>query len=307
MKFNVVGIGEVLWDLLPAGPQLGGAPANFACHAHMLGADAEIITRVGDDQRGREIISRVEDMGLSSAAIQTDETAPTGTVTVELDGNGIPSYTIHENTAWDRIAATPEALAQIRAADAVCFGSLAQRNPVSRASIERLVSVAPASAWRVFDINLRQHYYSRDVIERSLQLANVLKLNEDELPVVAEMFGLAGESKRQIEALAASFSLSLVALTRGGEGSQVYREGNWSERDSAPVNVVDTVGAGDCFTAAMVLGLLCGDALDTMHAFASDVAAYVCSCPGATPALPERFARHFQNSVTDTNPAGRDA
>ncbi len=300
MSYSIAGIGELLWDLLPSGPQLGGAPANFAYHAHALGGEAQVISRVGNDPLGREIIGRIEAMGLLSASIQTDETAPTGTVTVALDGNGVPSYTIHENTAWDRIAVTPESLALVRAADAVCFGSLAQRSPISRESIERLVSSAPAAAWRVFDINLRQHYYSRDVIESSLHLANVLKINDDELPVVTGLFSLSGNVEKQIASLAAAFSLNMVALTRGGNGSLLYRDGDWSDCSPAPVNVVDTVGAGDAFTAALVLGLLHGDTLDVTHAFASEVAGYVCTRTGATPLLPERFAQRFRRATDGT-------
>lgn len=191
-KTLVIGLGEALWDLLPAGPQLGGAPANFACHARALGARTQVITRVGNDDHGREIIRRFEAMGIDGAMVQMDEESPTGTVTVALSGNGIPAYTIHENIAWDRIAATPEALAAVRAADAVCFGSLAQRSEASRAAIQRLVAATPADALRIFDINLRQHFYGREIIGSSLQLANVLKLNDSELPVLAQMFGVEG-------------------------------------------------------------------------------------------------------------------
>jgi len=293
MAYSIIGIGEILWDLLPSGPQLGGAPANFAYHAHALGGEARVISRVGTDQLGRDIFGRMEAMGLPSAGLQTDETAPTGTVTVELDGKGIPAYTIHENTAWDRIAVTPESLALARAADAVCFGSLAQRSPASREAIQDMVSAAPAAAWLVFDINLRQHFYNREIIERSLQLANVLKLNDGELPVLADMFALSGDTARQMESLAAAFSLNMVALTRGGEGSLLYRDGAWSECKPLPVDVADTVGAGDAFTAALVLGLLHGEPLDAMHAFASEVAGYVCTCVGAMPPIPDRFSRHF--------------
>ncbi len=292
MKYKVVGIGELLWDLLPSGPKLGGAPANFAYHAQALGAEAAMITRVGDDERGREAVRCIESIGLSSTGIQTDEKAPTGTVTVVLDGNGVPSYTIHTDTAWDRIEATPEALAVVRAADALCFGSLAQRSLASRESIQRLLSAAPTEAWRVFDINLRQHYHSREVIERSLQLANVLKLNDEELPVVADLFALSGDSKRQIESLLDTFDLKVVALTRGGGGSLIYKDGSWSDCRPEAVQVVDTVGAGDAFTAALVLGLLHGAPLDAMHAFASEVAGYVCTCAGGTPTLPESLSRH---------------
>ena len=289
----VIGLGEALWDLLPAGAQLGGAPANFACHARALGARTQVITRVGKDDRGREIIRRFEAMGIDGAMVQMDEASPTGTVTVALSGNGIPAYTIHDNVAWDRIAATPEALAAVRAADAVCFGSLAQRSEASRTAIQRLVAATPADALRIFDINLRQHFYSREIIGPSLQLANVLKLNDSELPVLAQMFGAAGSPRQQIESLARDFSLRVVALTRGAEGSLLFQGGRWSEQPAGQVEVQDTVGAGDAFTAALCLGLLHAMDLDVIHGSASLIAAYVCSCVGATPTLPEPLLRPF--------------
>ena len=291
MDFNVVGIGEVLWDLLLTGPQLGGAPANFAYHAHALGAEAQVITRVGNDDYGREIIRRFHEMGLPDRTVQIDETAPTGTATVELSGNGLAHFTIQENVAWDYISTTPEALAAAREAHAICFGSLAQRSEPSRNTIQQLVAEAPADALRVFDINLRQQFYSRGLIERSLQLANVLKLNEDELPALAAMLDLTGlaenrscgadtlvradgcfaanartrvsalhEIEHQVECLARTFCLRVVALTRGANGSLLYQqdkhEARWSNCPSRPVKVADTVGAGDSFSAALVLGLL---------------------------------------------------
>lgn len=292
----VVGLGEALWDLLPAGPQLGGAPANFAYHAHALGARAQVITRVGRDDYGREIIRRFETMGLDSATVQMDEAAPTGTVTVAITGNGIPEYTIHENVAWDRIAATPDALAAVRVADAVCFGSLAQRSEVSRTAIQQLVAATPSIALRVFDINLRQHFYSREIIEHSLQLANVLKLNDTELPVLTQAFGLDGSPRQQVESLARDFNLCVVALTRGAEGSLLFQSGRWSEQPAGQVEVRDTVGAGDAFTAALCLGLLYGTDMDTIHAQASRIAAYVCGCIGATPTIPEPLRQQIVNS-----------
>jgi len=292
----VIGLGEALWDLLPAGPQLGGAPANFAYHAQALGARAQVITRVGRDDYGREIIRRFETMGLDGSSVQLDETALTGTVTVALTGKGIPEYTIHENVAWDRIAATPEALAAVSVADAVCFGSLAQRSEASRNAIRQLVAATPASALRVFDINLRQHFYSREIIEHALRLANVLKLNDTELPVLARMFGVDGSPRQQVESLARDFDLRVVALTRGAEGSLLFQCGRWSEQPAGQVEVRDTVGAGDAFTAALCLGLLSGMNLDKIHAEASQVAAYVCGCVGATPTLPEPLRQRFVNS-----------
>ena len=190
MSFRVVGIGEVLWDLLPAGAQLGGAPANVAYHAHALGATASLVTRVGNDDLGKTIVERFEQIEIADDTIQVDDVAPTGTVTVALSRDGIPRYRIHENVAWDHLAVTTPALTAVRAADAVCFGSLAQRGDISRHAIQRLVAAASATALRVLDINVRQNYFSRDVIERSLRLANVLKLNDDELPILAQLFGL---------------------------------------------------------------------------------------------------------------------
>ncbi|MGO9404195.1 MAG: carbohydrate kinase family protein [Terriglobales bacterium] len=310
MGFRVVGVGEVLWDLLLSGPQLGGAPANFAYHAHALGAEAYVVTRVGNDDYGREIIRRFREMGLPDTAVQVDDTVPTGIAKVELSGDGLAHFTIPEKVAWDFLALTGEALAVVGEADAVCFGSLAQRCEPSRSTIQQLVTAAPADALRVFDINLRQQFYSRDVIEDSLRLANVLKLNDDELPVLAEMFKLADaddgfaadtrtrvsalhEIKRQIEWLAESFGLRLVALTRGANGSLLWQGGRWSDCPSHPVKVVDTVGAGDSFTAALVLGLLRKMDLDEINKIANEVARYVCSQAGATPALPPEFAKKF--------------
>ncbi len=302
MGFRVVGVGEVLWDLLLTGPQLGGAPANFAYHAHALGAEARVITRVGKDDYGREIIRRFQEMGLPEAGVQVDETAPTGTAKVELSGAGLAHFTIQENVAWDFLAQTEEALAAAHQADAICFGSLAQRSEPSRSTIQQLVVVAPAGSLRVLDINLRQQFYSRGVIEESLRLANVLKLNDDELATLAAMFNSAntrtGESalhkiKQQIERLAQTFDLRLVALTRGANGSLLWQEGRWSDCASRPVTVVDTVGAGDSFTAALVLGLLRKMDLDEINAVANDVARYVCSQAGATPVLPTELAKRF--------------
>jgi fructokinase len=306
MKFSVVGVGEVLWDLLLTGPQLGGAPANFAYHARVLGAEAHVITRVGNDDHGREIIRRFREMGLPHRTVQVDETAPTGTATVELSGNGLAHFTIQNNVAWDYLAATPEAVAVARDADAICFGSLAQRCESSRTAIQQLVAAAPANALRVFDINLRQQFYSRELIEKSLQLANVLKLNDDELPTLTGLFSLPGSPELQIEQhierLAQMFRLRLVALTRGANGSLLYQkdkdndEARWSDCPSRPVQVVDTVGAGDSFTATLVLGLLREMDLDELNTLANEVARYVCSHAGATPSLPAEFAKYFSTS-----------
>ena len=289
MSFKIIGIGEVLWDLLPSGPQLGGAPANFTFHAHALGARAGVVTRIGNDALGTEILQRLEQAGVESGAVQVDEEAPTGTVTVELSAEGVPNFTIHENVAWDRLEVTPRALDEIRAADAICFGSLAQRSESARIAVQKLVASAPAEALRIFDINLRQHYYSQEVIESSLRLAHVLKLNDVELPILAGMFNLAGTTREQIKRLSDQFDLQVIALTRGGEGSMLYQQGEWSDQPSEPVEIADTVGAGDAFTAALVLGLLHRLELGKINTLAGEVARYVCSCAGATPPLPKHF------------------
>ena len=236
-------------------------------------------------------------MGLPETGVQIDETAPTGTAKVALSGDGLAHFTIQENVAWDSMAVTDEAVAVARRADAICFGSLAQRCEASRNTIQYLVAATPPDALRVFDINMRQQFYSSDVVEKSFRLANVLKLNDDELPRLADMFSLTGSTEDQIGQLAQTFSLRLVALTRGPNGSLLYQKDNgevrWSDCPSRPIKVVDTVGAGDSFTAALVLGLLRKMDLDEINTVANEVARYVCSQPGATPALPIEFARRF--------------
>lgn len=293
MKLKIVGLGEVLWDMLPGGKQMGGAPANFACHAAALGADARIVSRVGDDDLGRELIGRLKSLGLPTDGVEIDPAAPTSTVSVKVDAAGQPQFTIHEGVAWDRLTASETALSAVAAANAICFGSLAQRSEPARASIQKLVQASRANALRIFDINLRQHYFSREVIEQSLRLANVLKVNETELPVLAEMFSLGGGERAQIEALAQSFQLRAVAFTRGGRGSLLHADGRWSAHPGVPVKVADTVGAGDSFTAAMTLGLLRGWDLDLINRRANELAAHVASCPGATPPLPETIRSYF--------------
>jgi fructokinase len=293
MSFEVVGIGEVLWDLLPGGRQLGGAPANFAYHAGALGAVAQVVSRVGRDELGRELLTRLQQLGLLTDAVEEDATAPTGTVTVEVQADGQPHFTIHEDVAWDRIAGDAAGRRAVAAADAVCFGTLAQRSEVSRRSIRTLLRAAPAEGLRIFDVNLRQNYYSHAVIEESLALANVVKVNESELAHLPEMFGLPGDERGRIAVLAQRCGLRLVACTRGQAGSLLYSEGRWFEHPGEPVKVLDTVGAGDSFTAALALGLLAGWPLDEVHRRASAVAAYVCSQPGGTPKLPPHLRAPF--------------
>jgi fructokinase len=301
--FKVFGVGEVLWDLLPTGRQMGGAPANFAYHARALGADARVISRVGSDALGEEIIQHLRELNVPTDGISVDPTHPTGTVAVELDSHGQPGFVIHENAAWDFLV--PEAVppAALVETDAICFGSLAQRGEPSRGTIQRLVATAPRHAIRVFDVNLRQQFYSRELIETSLVLANVLKLNDAELPVLAGFFGLPGTPRQQMEALLCRFQLRLVACTRGAHGSLLFDGTRWCEESGRPTEVKDTVGAGDAFTAAITLGLLAGWDIEDLSKIANDVAAYVCSQAGATPPLPNALRGLFSPAATRSTTA----
>lgn len=287
MRPRIVGLGELLWDILPDSLQMGGAPANFAYHAAALGCHAKVVSRVGADELGHRLITRLEGLGLATDAIESDAKRPTGTVTVEVQHDGQPEFTIHENVAWDYIMGSDAALAAVKESDAVCFGSLAQRCETSRNAIRSLIRAAPAGVLRIFDINLRQRFYSKSVIEGSLALANVLKVNETELPVLAHLFDWQGDVRTVIQRVADQFELQTVAYTRGAEGSLVWSGGHWSDHPGVPVQVVDTVGAGDSFTAMMVFGLLSRWSLDELNHRANSIASYVASCPGATPELPQ--------------------
>ncbi len=292
----VIGVGELLWDLLPSGKQPGGAPANFAYHARELGAESLVVSRVGNDPLGREILSHLAELGLRTDGISTDPTAPTGAVVVSLDQQDKPAYTIQEPSAWDFIEARPDVLRLAAQADAVCFGSLAQRHPSACAAITAVIAATPPSALRIFDVNLRQHFWSPELIRRSLALANVLKLNGEELPLVARALGIAADESSALRQIAARFQLRAVALTKGANGS-VLLAGDKLVSLSAPgQTVVDTVGAGDAFTAALAMGLLYGCELADIQRIATEVAGYVCSFPGATPALPKSLRRAFSTS-----------
>lgn len=300
MSFKVIGIGEVLWDLLPSGPQLGGAPANFAFHARQLGADARVITRVGNDAHGRKILQRFEEMGIKDGTVQRDDRLPTGTATVVLDDSGVPQFIINRNAAWDNLSQTREALEATRQADAVCFGTLAQRTDAAGSTIQQLVAAAPGTSLRVFDVNLRTGFFTQSMVRQSLGVANVVKMNEHELEILSTMFELKGDTHQKIEQLSRQFDLQLTALTRGEGGSLLYHAGHCTDLPGGSVDVVDTVGAGDAFTAALVMGLLNRLGLEEIHQLATEVAGYVCSRSGATPVLPQHlravFAAHCTNA-----------
>jgi len=305
-RYFCIGLGEVLWDLLPGGRQLGGAPANFAYHAHALGAESLVVSRVGRDDLGRDLVEHLNALGLVTSGISVDPAAPTGTVSVTLDPTGQPTYTIHTDVAWDFLEAGPEVLRAAAGADAVCFGTLAQRHPVARDSIRRLLQATRPEALRIFDINLRQRFWSREVIVESLALANVLKLNDEELPILMDLLGWPCEDDQGLMArLAQRFDLRAVALTRGARGSLLWtadRSWNWPGSD---LKVADTVGAGDSYTAALALGLLSGKSPEDILRIAHRVADFVCTQPGATPPMPADFADEFVGTRrTEGDPSG---
>lgn len=287
---TVVGLGEILWDLLPTGPQLGGAPANFAFHAAQLGARGIPASHVGDDPLGRNLFARLADLALDPRFVSVDPVHPTGTVSVRLDAHGSAQYTIHENVAWDHIPFTLPLQSLVAQADALCVGSLAQRHPDSRATIQRCLAATRPDCLRIFDLNLRQHYYDRDTLESTLQVCRLFKLNDEEWPVLAALLGLDAERPAGLRALFRRYaSLQWVALTAGPRGSTLYTPTECDVLAGQAVRVVDTVGAGDAFTGVLAVGLLAGLPLPGVHRHAAQVAAYVCTQQGATPLLPREL------------------
>ncbi len=286
----VIGIGEILWDLLPDGRQMGGAPANFAVHARAMGASSVIVSAVGDDQPGQEILEELGRRGLDRSGLAVVSGVPTGTVTVALDAGGIPSYTIHEGVAWDVIPWTAGLAGIAARAEAVCFGSLAQRSPVSRAAIGAFLDATRPECLRVLDLNLRQSYFGRETVRRLLGRASVLKLNGEELTTVAGLLSLPGPEDRVLAGLLEAYPLTLIALTKGPSGSRLFGRGVDLSTPGLPVETADTVGAGDAFTAALVTGALNHSSWEEIGERANRVAAFVCSRKGAWPDLPAELA-----------------
>ena len=283
----IVGLGEVLWDVFPDGEHFGGAPANVAMHAAALGAQAYLISAVGNDARGEEALARLDAAGVNRDAVAQLQGRPTGVVNVTVDAKGQPTFDIVRDVAWDYLPWSDPVEAVASRADAICFGTLAQRGAISRATIQRAISAASRAAWRLFDVNLRQHYFDARVVHASLEMANAIKLNDEELPVIARLCTLPATSPvDQLRALCGRFELTLAALTRGAAGSVLVTPDAVCESPARTTVVRDTVGAGDAFTAALLVGLLNRRPLADVGERANAVAAYVCSQPGATPPIP---------------------
>ncbi|CEA15384.1 hypothetical protein ING2E5B_0617 [Fermentimonas caenicola] len=293
MNKIIVGLGEILWDIFPERKILGGAPANFAYHVSQFGFNGYALSAVGNDLLGKEILNSLEEKNLNYLIETTDY--PTGTVQVTLSGAGIPQYEICENVAWDNIPFTKRTENLAKRTSAVCFGSLAQRNITSRETIKKFLKTVPADCIKIFDINLRQHFYTKNIIEESLKISNVLKINDDEIKVVADLYGWKEIDEQELcMQLLRRFALDIVILTKGTEGSFVFNNKETSFQPTPKVHVADTVGAGDSFTAAFVAAFMHGKPIPKAHQFAVEVSAYVCQQHGAMPKLADAHIELFR-------------
>lgn len=287
MNDMVVGMGEALWDVLPEGKKIGGAPANFAYHVSQFGLPSCVVSAVGDDALGREIVENFTSKGLNQLIAEVPY--PTGTVQVEIDQAGIPQYDIKENVAWDNIPYTDQLESLAKRTKAVCFGSLAQRNVVSRETINRFLDAMPQTddSLVVFDVNLRQGFYNKEILCNSMSRCNILKINDEELVTVSRMFGYPGiDLQDKCWILLGKYNLKMLILTCGINGSYVFTPGNVSFQPTPKVEVADTVGAGDSFTAAFISSILKGKSVQEAHSRAVRTSAYVCTKKGAMPILP---------------------
>ncbi len=290
MKNIIVGMGEALWDLLPEGKKIGGAPANFAYHISQFGFESYVVSSIGDDQDGDEILNNFDSKHLRYIIEKVKY--PTGTVAVNLDKNGIPCYEINQNVAWDNIPYTEKLHKLALSTKAVCFGSLAQRNIVSRETINRFLDSMPEDndTLKIFDINLRQNFYDKEILTESFRRCNVLKINDEELEIVSEMFGISHLNMiTQSETLIRMFHLKMLILTCGTCGSYIFSGSEYSFLETPKVKVADTVGAGDSFTGAFCAAILNGMSMNEAHRIAVETSAFVCTCHGAMPLLPVKI------------------
>ena len=285
----IVGIGEALWDMLPEGRKIGGAPANFTYHVSQFGLDAVAVSAVGDDELGAEIRQTFEEKDLQTQLATVPY--PTGTVAVTLDAKGIPHYEICEGVAWDNIPFSPELETLARNTIAICYGTLAQRNSVSRKTIESFIAAMPADGIKICDINLRGTFYNKEILESSMRACDILKINDEEIDEVSRLLGAEFPTQRMAALnLMSRYEVDILILTCGTNGSYIYSmDGTESFLPTPKVKVADTVGAGDSFTGAFIAALLCGKDIKKAHALAVEVSAYVCTQNGAMPELPDEI------------------
>jgi len=292
MKRYIVGLGEALWDMLPEGKKLGGAPANFAYHAgQFVGQENTLaVSALGEDKLAEETIASLEEHGLKYMMPRVPY--PTGTVQVTLDEQGIPSYNIKENVAWDNIPMNSDIEEVAGNCRAVCFGSLAQRNVVSRETIQRFLDLTPADCVKIFDINLRQQFYTKEIIQESMRRCNILKINDEELVIIGRMFGYPGlDIENKCWLILGKYNLDMLVLTCGTNGSYVFTPGHVSFQETPKVEVADTVGAGDSFTGSFCAAILNGKSVPEAHKLAVNVSAFVCTQNGAMPIVPEEMKK----------------
>lgn len=289
-----VGIGEILWDLLPKGKVLGGAPGNVVGIANQLGLKGILVSSVGDDPLGQEILERIEQKGLDKKGLRVLKELPTGVVDVTLDGAGVPTFNIRQPAAWDAIDMDAERKRIAQSASLIVFGTLAQRAPRSQKGIMEFIKAAPDSCLKVLDVNLRPPFIMEAVIRESLELADVLKLNETELPILAKILGLSGDETAQLKQLQARFDLAVIAYTLGPRGSRMITATEDIFHPFVDAVVVDTVGAGDSFVAVVAVGMLLGMEISKIQEMANRVAAFVCTQVGGTPTLPEELVSIFK-------------
>lgn len=286
MNKVIVGLGEALWDCMPDGSKLGGAPANFAYHASQFGNDAYAISAIGNDALGDQTLKEFDEKHLKYIMPRVDY--PTGTVQVQLDNEGVPTYDIKQNVAWDNIPFTPEIENVAKHCGCVCFGSLAQRNKISRDTIHRFIDTTPMSCLKIFDINLRQNFYTKEIIQESLKSCDILKINDEELVTIGRLFGYPGlDIENKCYLILGKYNLKMLVLTCGTNGSYVFAPGVKSFQPTPKVEVDDTVGAGDSFTGSFASAILAGMPIKEAHKLAVEVSAFVCTQPGAMPKLPE--------------------
>ena len=292
MRHKIVGLGEILWDVFPERKVLGGAPANFAYHISQFGFDGCAVSAIGTDPLGTELLDSLAQRQLNHLIEKTD--FPTGMVKVSIDNWGVPCYEICEDAAWDNIPFTP-AIAEIaKETQVVCFGSLAQRHEVSRATIHAFLDAMPKDSLKIFDINLRLHYYTKEVIEKSLERADILKINDEEVVKIAQLFGWNLSEKEVCKRLLSMYNLDILILTKGTKGSWVLTPKEESFLATPKISIADTVGAGDSFTAAFIASHLHGRCLSDSHQLAVEVSAYVCQQHGAMPRLADAHLELFK-------------